>query len=241
MGRRLGWLIGLVVALAVLATAVLFVDNLARDYAEKRVGKEIASKLIIESDSKVDVRLGGFPFLLTALTKKLANGQVDLANVTVSGSQKPIHLLGAHAEVTGLKPVDDPNHAMIDTLDAAVTIDWASISTQVGNGIILSSTPEGQLQAQVSVNIFGAGVGVLITGQVQLVDATGQLQLVNPKAELGGVDVPETIVEGMLASVQDQLRLPDISPLQYTSVNIAADGATATITGTDVDVAELLD
>jgi hypothetical protein len=112
--RWIGWVIALVVVVALLIAAWFIGDVIARDYAEKYVRSTVIEQFDLPADKKVDVEIGPGSLLAQALFGSIDSVDVAVDDITlgpVSGDVK--------VAMTGVPLAGD---APVKTLRVAVTV-----------------------------------------------------------------------------------------------------------------------
>lgn len=236
--KRAKWPWILLIVLAILVGVFVLADHLARQYAERKVVAELEHVFDNSSVTRVDAKLGGWPFLFSVVDKNLKNGHIEFDNLRGTLSGAPVHVVTGSVDFEELHPINDLQTATVGTLTATATLDWDTLNAQL-NGVRVSHLQDNRLQAVMTVQVFGVPIDIRVSGEVRLENAEGSLSLISPHAEIAGIDVPDSIVNGVVAQVQDQLRLPAIAGIRYKSVGVSAAGASVSVIGDDIKLSEL--
>ncbi len=166
-----------VVVVVALAAAVIGGDQLLRIHVESQIGQQIES----QHGGAADVRLGGWPFALVGLTKRLPDAQVSVVDAEVANEARKATVERVDIAVTGLSPIDDLGRANAERLDATASITWNQLSVLLGFPI--SRVHDDRISAKTSVEIMQRVIPIELQAELSL-QADGALVLDNPSVAL---------------------------------------------------------
>ncbi len=237
--RRLGVLL---LVVAVLAALSALADGAARRVAQDRVAAQLQTSENLQR--RPDVTIEGFPFLLAAWRGEFDQVTVNSAAVTGEG----VELQDVEARLTGVRvPVREAlGGAAVtvraDRVSVEALIDYPSVTSVLrtradrlaaeGRGgvqdLAVAAGPDGTVQVQVSVEVLGVAVDLVLPLRVQVVAGDLVLEAVpngNPAA---------TQAAGLISA---RVTVP---PLPYgltvTDVRPTPDGLTLEAAGRDVTI-----
>ncbi len=238
--RRRRWgCLSLLIALAVLFGVFAVADEVARRAAQQRVQTALANQLGTSPSGagSITVKLTGWPFTQFLITKRLAGMQLSGSDITVSHSGKEVTLQSAVADLSRISNPLHPDQAVIGTLDATGVLSWAEASRQLG--ITMTGGQGDRLVIERSLNLSGTPVTISIS-VVPGVDAAGQkLTLSDPRASLGGVDLPASLLQPVAAAVAGEAHLPSVRGISYRSLTATTAGLQLVVHGVDVSVSSI--
>ena len=233
MSRGLKVLCGLLVVVLVLAGAAV---GVSRYVAMRTVQSRVAGQLGVDP-STVHASTSQWVLLsvFTSGTLDDLSLDIDRAPVTVQGSD--LSLQSVHGDFTDLSHVQSADELTAGTLEASAVMSWDDVST--ASGMSVSGGTGGTIQAETTVEVLGAEVPVTVTA-VPTVAPGGAITLTDAQVSVATVDLPDTLVQAVLANTQDRLVLPDLpGGLGYSGLEATADGIEVAVSGQDVRLSTL--
>lgn len=233
MSRGLKVLCGLFVIVLVLAGAAV---GASRYVAMRTVQSRVATQLGVDP-SAVHASTSQWILLpvFTSGTLDDLSLDIDGADVTVQGEE--LSLQSVHGDFTGLSHVRSADELTVGALEASAVMGWDDVST--ASGMSVSGGADGTIQADTTVEVLGAEVPVTVTA-VPTVAVGGAITLTEAQVSVATVDLPDTLVQAVLANTQDRLVLPDLpGGLGYSGLEAAADGIRVAVSGQDVRLSTL--
>ena len=224
-----------VVVVVALAAAVIGGDQLLRIHVESQIGQQIES----QHGGAADVRLGGWPFALVGLTKRLPDDLVCVVDAEFANEARKATVERVDIAVTGLSPIDDLGRANAERLDATASITWNQLSVLLGFPI--SRVHDDRISAKTSVEIMQRVIPIELQAELSL-QADGALVLDNPSVALADytLPLPSTIVQLALDQLAPDLQLPTPAGLSYQGLSIGADTISVRLTGQNVAVGDFM-
>jgi DUF2993 family protein len=224
--RGLGWLIALIVLLAVLVGA----DFVARAVAENMAASQFQKQGKLTN--KPDVTIEGFPFLTQVIGKNFSEVKVSAANER----EGPVTITSINATATGVHINSFAfNSGKIGSISGTLLIDFASL----GNALTAEIGPLGSLLHGAGLQVTAAGpdeVRASINLVVTTGSATWKISRVSP-TELNATLVGSSgLSSALLGSMQTvNIPIPKL-PLGLTinSVSVTSAGVVGTISGSNV-------
>jgi hypothetical protein len=186
--KRRGWIIALIVVAVVVVfgiVAFFVAEALAKDYARGYVRDRIVEVLNLPDDAEVDVDLGGGSIILQALTGRVDQVDVDVAEVALG------ELTGAvrfHAEGV---PLDEASPVDVLRIDFAVGADdLTALGQATDENAPTFQFVEGEVLLSSEFAVFGATIPLSLTLEPSAAD--GDLVLTPTSITISG----ETIDPG---------------------------------------------
>ncbi|MDK9661175.1 LmeA family phospholipid-binding protein [Propionibacterium freudenreichii] len=225
-----------IMVLALLGVAVMVVDHVVRDRAEQATDDKLTAK--VGTLSEVHTRITDPVFLASAVQNKVSGAELTLGSFTLTGGTRTVHVSSATVNLHNVSPLTKPAEATVESLDAAVTVDWATLSSLTG--VQLSYADDGRAAGSTNITAGSQTIPIQVTASLNVNNPHGQLGLVSPSATLAGVDVPSDVIAGATKAFQDKLTLPTVGDgLSYSSVTLTEQGATLGVHGDHVDLGKL--
>jgi hypothetical protein len=224
--RWIGWVIALVVLVALLVAAWIIGDIIARDYAEKYVRDQVVSQFDLEPTAAVDVEIGPGSLIAQALTGKIDSVDVDVADVAVGPITSDIQI-----SMTGIPLSAD---APVDTIRADVSIPEDQLSSLTGfitsADVESISLVEDRIAIESSFALFGISVPVGV--EVTPVAQDGQVGFTPVTVLINGAEISvEALSSGPFAGLAGTLAqtqtfcVSDSLPEALTITDVAVEDA----------------
>ena len=229
-GRRgRGWLIALVVLLALLIAA----DRVGVAVAESTLASQIQKDQKLSQ--KPGVSISGFPFLTQVVSRDFGHVAVDIRGLNASG----VPISDIHADLNGVHVSSGYNSATVDTITATAILTYSDLSKAVedqvaGIGTVtVSEGTGGQLKATYDLAGLSASAEVAVTllpgNQLEL--KSGKID--TPLSGLG-LTAPEGFdVKFSLAAIPFGIQLKSLN-FTPSAVDIAATGHNVSLSQTSV-------
>ncbi|WP_203566770.1 hypothetical protein [Aestuariimicrobium ganziense] len=222
----------LVVVLVVLAVLVgvgaFAAERIVRDEAERIIREQVSTALGGEATTVLHDQV-----VLVSLSRDRLDkvtGWVDEA--VVSDGEQSVVLDHVDFTAVGVRHPRDANRVTVDKLDAKATISWAE--TVRITGVDLKHADGNRVEIKHTIEIWGGEVPITLSAEPGVDPATRRFTLRNPKAELSGVEVPQSLLVPLLAKLTENTLLPEVMGLRYQSLVATDEGIVVELTGTDV-------
>lgn len=228
--RRTGCGLVLLVVLALVAVGLVVGDRYARAYAERQVAASVRTQLGMTTDPTVSI--AGVPFLTQVAANRF--GQVDVAgdDVKLADGGQVLALSRVRVRLGDVVTSNGYRTMTATRLDGTALLSWAELSRMVKMPI--TDAGGGRVRIDASQKVYGQTIRIGVTG-VPHVDAAAQtFTLGDPKAQLAGVKVPDSIVQIVLEDVVKPAPLGLPMGLRVTGATPGPDGLEVTITGENV-------
>nr|WP_300151245.1 DUF2993 domain-containing protein [Propionicimonas sp.] len=224
-----------VVAVLALAVAIIGGDQLLRIHVENEITQQIES----QHGGDARVRLGGWPFALAGLTKRLPDAQVSVVDAEVANEDRKATVERVDIAVTGLSPINDLGQASVEQLDATASITWNQLSVLLGFPI--SRVQGDRVSAKTSVEVLQRVIPIELQAELSL-QADGALVLSDPSVALADytLPLPSTVVQLALDQLAPDLQLPTPAGLSYQGLSIGQDTISVRLTGQNVAVGDFV-
>lgn len=229
-------LVVLLVTLGLLAGAFVVGDELLRRRAEREVVSTLSS--VLTSDEPVTAKISGWPFSKVLLTDTVDKVEVQGGTVTLRNGDSEVTLQDFTATILGLAHPRDIEQAVARDLTVTARMTWPELGSVLG--VALEPAPGQRVQVTRELDIYGAGVSIVMTAVPGVDVERQQFTLSDPEATLVGVALPRTVLQPLAKRVADQIELPVIAGLRYTSLTPVDSGMRLEMVGKDVALSSLL-
>ncbi len=228
--RRAKPLTVLITIAIVLICLVVAADRIGERIAEDQVATRLQTKLVTPEQPTVEI--AQIPFLTQVIDRRFGE-------VRITADQVPVSARGASSDLDRLEialhevTVGDQD-LTAGTVDGTAFVDYPSLSTLGGADV--SYVTDGKITIDFTAPVGGQTVSGTLTGRPVLIE--GQLSLVEPQLRVGGVDLPQTLVDALLTSLLRSFTLPALPfDLTLTEVTASDAGMTFGLAGRDIAVA----
>jgi len=228
-------LVVLLVTLGLLAGAFVVGDELLRRQAEREVVTTLSS--VLTSDDPVTAKVSGWPYSKVLLTDTVDKVEVQGGTLTLRHGDGEVTLQDFSATILGLTHPRDIDQAVARDLTVTASMAWPELGSVLG--VPLQPAPDQRVQVTRELDIFGAGVSIVMSAAPGVDVERQQFTLSDPEATLEGVALPSAVLQPLAKRVAEQIRLPDIAGLRYTSMTPADSGMQVEIVGKDVALSSL--
>ena len=223
----------IVLVLVIVLAAVAGGDQIARVYLQNRTADEIEARY----GGAADVRLGGWPFVLAALTRRLPDAHATITGAQVANEGKKATVEVIDVTIKGLSPITELDDATAEQVDATATISWNQLSVLLGFPI--ERAGDGRIEVRTSVQVLQRVIPLVLQTDLTL-QSDGTLVLNNPGISVADFDLP--LPSGILQLAIDQLtpdlKLPTPGGLSYQSLDIGQNSVTIQLTGQDIALSD---
>lgn len=227
--RTLRRLIAVLVALAVvLGVAGVAAETVVRAQTQDILTKQLSTALGAPVTATLHDRI---------VLWSLARDRFGVVTGTAEGA-----VVGSGDETVTLDLLDftakdvvhprDANAMRIGDLNAAATIGWVEAGRVVG--VQLTHYGQGRVELRHEISIWGADVTISLNAVPGVDPGTRRFTLRDPKAQLAGVDVPQSLLVPLLDRLTASATLPDVMGMTYLSLSATPDGIVVNLHGTDV-------
>lgn len=227
--RRVGCLVGSVIAVVVLVGGALLADRVTHSIAQDVAADAVRSKL---SASDLDVSIEGFPFLTQVLGGTLDDVRMTAPTATVQG----LSVVDLDVTATGVA-VQEPRGA--EHVVATATVPTAALESLLRErtGWDLTLTVDGE-----TLVAGGAAAGVPASVALTVAPAGAEgLTAAVTSASLAGLSIDASLLPDGLASRFTEFDVADQMPAgaQITGATVEADGLHLVVELDDVTVDQL--
>lgn len=223
------WLRWLLVGLVALGVVVIAADFGIRRYVEERASNEAAQAIQSEN---LSLKVEGWPFLTQVLGDELDKVRLRAEQVPLSAQGVTLNVSQLDVTAEHLTGVRDLSTAKARHVTVEAIVTWDEVSRAAG--LPVSGFDGGRVEAKTKVTIWGAELGIVVSGRPTLIADGTRAILVEPKAKVSGVEIPTDVLETAVRLVSDRFPLPEISGLRVTSLRASADAAIFRLAGSDV-------
>ncbi|MGO4615145.1 DUF2993 domain-containing protein [Nocardia sp. 2YAB30] len=208
----------LLIALIVVATLLATVLVGGEVYARHMVSRCISSQFEKELGSKIDVRFGPKPMLITWIDGKVPSVRVNSADTKFG----PAVGMVVHAVFRDV----DVSHGggVINSSSADVT--WSNEGIQETLGGLVSGVSSSASTGLISLKVLGGLAELQVKPQIQ----NGVVQVETMSAELLGVGLPADLVQGIVEVFTQSLQSYPLG-LQPTEVKVTDTGIAVKLAG----------
>lgn len=223
--RRVLLVLLLLIGLAV--AGVLITDGMLRSSTERSVADNLRAS--VPFDDTPQVSIGGYPFLLGAAlgfpeVHVAASGMpLDTGDVKLALTNPDFTLTGVHGSASGISA---------ESLTGSAILPYGQIDRLSGGTTGFAGA--GRVGYVTKVEIAGAAIDITISGMPSLDAAQQTITIGEPKASVGGVDIPQAVVEAAASQLVKPIAVPLPFGLRVESVVATSVGLKLAVTGTNV-------
>jgi hypothetical protein len=236
-------LIGVGIAVVVLAGVAVAADRIGVDVAEKEVEKQITAELAsqkLTTSAPPQVRINGVPFLTQALDGNYDSIEVDLADLR--GAEIPlqeVHAVGEDVRLPLSEVIDRKPKPVATKAHGTATIAYAELVKIIQanapqgfdlSGLTLSGAGGSDLTASIDANDLGLGK-VTGVGKITVVNGALRVQITSLKTSDGVFSgAAQLIIDRIIDRlVFEDIKLPQL-PFKLALTGLAADPAALQLT-----------
>lgn len=220
----------------VLLVAGVIANQVLRAHAEQTITNSMSAKLGAGADIKTEIV--DPVFLASVVQNTLDDATIRLGDFHTQLADKQVNVISAQLDVHDVSPMRQAAQATIGSLDASVTIDWPSLAQLTG--LQLNYVGDGRVEASTMVSAAGHSVTAQVTTGLAMQNPDGQLGVIEPRAILGGADVPLSMVAGATQAFQGKLKLPNVGAgFSYSKITLTEQGATLGLHGEHIQLSQL--
>jgi hypothetical protein len=236
-------LIGVGIAVVVLAGVAVAADRIGVDVAEKEVEKQITTELTsqrLTTSLPPQVTINGVPFLTQALNGNYDSIEVDLADL--QGGEIPlqeVHAVGEDVRLPLSQVIDGKPEPVATRAHGTATISYVSLVKLIQEnapqgfdleGLTLGGAGGSALTASIDANDLGLG-NVTGVGKVTVVDGALRVQITELKTSDGVFSgAAQRIIDQVIGRlVFDDIKLPQL-PFKLALTGLSADPAALRLT-----------
>lgn len=216
--RGRGWLIALLVLLALLVVA----DRASLLFAERLIATKAQSSQQLEH--KPSVSIGGFPFLTQVIANHYNDVRVSGSDVTVDANGQRVRLQTFSGKLTGVRVVDHFSGVTAAHANGTATLGYDQLSRVLD--VALSYAAGGRVQATKSVQVLGRSVSATVSARVT-VPGGDELAFSDVRVAVAdvGVSVPSAVTSELSAIFARKLSLGGLPfGLRITQLSVAPGG-----------------
>ncbi|RJO76580.1 DUF2993 domain-containing protein [Nocardia panacis] len=218
----------LVIAIAIAVVAVLLATALVGGeiYARRSVSGCISSQFEREMGSKIDVRFGTKPLLITWLDHKVGEATVDTADSKFG----PAVGMAVHANFRDIELSGGAQGGgVIGSSSAHVT--WNNDGIRQTLGGLVSGVRSSAADGRLTLDVLGGLAQLQVRPEIR----NGAVQVDTTSARLLGIGVPTELVAGIVDVFTKSLQSYPLG-LQATEVRVTDDGIVAELAGGRTDL-----
>lgn len=223
----------MIVVVSVLAVLAVLIagDRVANAVAQNTLASALQSEL--STPAKPDVDIGGFPFVTQVLGGSFSSVQVTADDATVTDGETTVAISHLDATLTGITATDRYQNIVASRGEATALIDWAGISSLVGQQV--SYVADDRMRIDFSVPIGRLSIEGYVTGRPQLNTADQTITVADPQVSVANVDVPQAVVDAVSRIVLQPYQLQNLPyDIQVTDLTVQPDGVSVSGSGQDI-------
>jgi hypothetical protein len=227
------WRTVMIVVVSVLAVLAVLIagDRVANAVAQNTLATALQSEL--STPTKPDVDIGGFPFVTQAIGGSFSSVQVTADDATVTDGETTVAIAQLDATLTGITATDRYQNIVASRGEATALIDWAGISSLVGQQV--SYVADDRMRIDFSVPIGRLSIEGYVTGRPQLNAADQTIEVADPQVSVANVDVPQAVVDAVSRIVLQPYQLQNLPyDIEVTDVTVQPDGVSVSGNGQDI-------
>ncbi|GAB3702828.1 LmeA family phospholipid-binding protein [Mariniluteicoccus flavus] len=215
---------------ALLAALLFGADRAADAYAEKEVAARLRTQLAMASDPKVAIE--GFPFLTQVAANRFGEVNVAGDGVVLADGGQSLALRRVRLRLTDVVTAQQFQKVTATGLDGTVQLAWDETARLVKLPIRHGGGDRVLLDA--SQRVYGQTIRITVSGVPSIDPARQTFTFAQPRAELAGQKVPDSIVRLVMNDVVRPTPLNLPLGLRATGATASADGLDLQLTGKDV-------
>lgn len=223
---------GVAIALVLLLGILLAVDRFGVAYAEDRVAAQLQEELALSTTPEVDIT--GFPALTQAISGRYDDVRLTLTGADVSGLAD----LDVEVELQGLRITlaelfsEQVEVIPVERIDGSVRVPYATVASQINNTATVEAATDG-VRVTDRFTVLGQTFPVSGVGRVE-VTGPQQLGVTVTALELGGVDIPDSLLDQFRGQLSFTYDLPPLPfGLTVTAAEATDDGFDITAEASD--------
>ena len=227
------WRTVMIVVVSVLAVLAVLIagDRVANAVAQNTLATALQSEL--STPAKPDVDIGGFPFVTQVLGGSFSSVQVTATDATVTDGETTVAIAQLDATLTGITATDRYQNIVASRGEATALIDWAGISSLVGQQV--SYVADDRMRIDFSVPIGRLSIEGYVTGRPQLNAADQTIEVADPQVSVANVDVPQAVVDAVSRIVLQPYQLQNLPyDIEVTDLTVQSDGVSVSGNGQDI-------
>ncbi|GAB3763977.1 LmeA family phospholipid-binding protein [Microlunatus parietis] len=220
----------LIIALIVLVCLVVAADRIGERVAEDQVGARLQERIGTAERPKVEV--AEVPFLTQLVAQRFGRVNLSAEQIPVTGASASGTLDRLDLALDDVRIGD--RQLTAGTVNGTAFADYASLSSL--GGAEIRYVPEGRVTIDFTAPVGGQTVSGTLTGRPVI--ESGRLSLIEPQLKVGGVDLPQTLVDVLLSSLLRSFTLPQLPfDLALTAVTARESGLEFGLAGRDISIA----
>lgn len=223
----------LIVATALLVlggVVVVAADAPARATAEHGVAVSLQEQVPFTDEPTVAIE--GWPFLVN-LAVGFPTVRVHASGMPISGDGVSLTLTDPDFVLTGVKLRGKTITA--DGLTGSARISYSELSNAAGREI--SSAGDGRVGYTAKTEAMGLELSATVSGRLALDASAQSLTLAEPKVSIVGVELPDYVVDAVVAKVVQPIPVPLPYGIKLSSIEADADGLSLGATGENLTFA----
>ena len=223
-------IIAVISVLAILAVLIAG-DRVANAVAQNVLAAQLQTEL--NTPTRPDVRIGGFPFVTQVLGGSFSSVDVTASDATVQDGGAAVSIARLDATVTDITASDRFQTIVAGRGEATALVDWDSVSALAGQQV--SHVADDRMRIDFSVPIGRLSIEGYITGRPQLNSEEQTVIVADPKVTVASVDVPQAVVDAVSRVVLQPYPIEDLPyDIQVTGLVVQPDGLALSGTGREI-------
>jgi hypothetical protein len=239
-GRRL--LVGLLVLLVLLFIALVVVDRVGANYAEREIADRVAAQIRDRgaTASPPDVDVAGVPFLTQVAEGRYEKIGIVVRDLTGTREGKTVRMplvdITAGDVRAPVKTLMNGGEIVAGTVGGQATLEYASVAALIGREGVVLAERNGKLFVTAPLQALGRTFQVNGTADVTVQGSTVRIKFQELTAEgLAAVPLAQNLVSAYASQISIDMQLPPLPlNLQLQTVTPKPEGLVLTAQATEV-------
>lgn len=227
MRRALIWTVAVLAFLGVAYVG----DNMLRGYVENRAADAISAEFG-ESAGAPSVGLGGFPFVVSLITRSVPEAHLGVDTVPLEISGRTVELTNAVADTGEISLGADT--VSVTTLTGSATLSYADLSKIAD--LPITHSEDGRLKLRYEMDVFSSKISLAVSAQPDLDVDEQVIRLTDPKFNFNGNPVDIGVTQGQLDALVKPIPVKLDHGLRLIRVSPDENGVAIGVGGTNLTV-----
>ncbi|HEY3339177.1 MAG TPA: DUF2993 domain-containing protein [Propionicimonas sp.] len=225
MRKALTW----TVAVLALLGAAYVGDTMLRGYVENRVADAISAEFG-ESAGAPSVGLGGFPFMVSLITRSVPQAHIGVDTLPLEVSGHTVELANAVADTGEISLGADT--VSVATLTGSATLSYADLSRIAD--LPVTYAEDGRLQLRYEMDVFSSKISLAVSALPDLDVDKQVIGLTDPKFNVNGDPIDVGVTQEQLDALVKPIPVKLDHGLLLTSITPREDGVAVGVEGTNL-------
>lgn len=230
--RRGVRLVGVIVGVLALLAVVVVADRLAVGQAEAIVARNLRTQAGLGAEPTVTIH--GFPFLTQLATNRFGRVDVDGRGIAAGTADRPVDVDRLILRLNEVETADNYRAIVAGSLEGTALVTWAEIGRQVGTPVVPQG--EGRLRLNVTADLYGQQVPVVVSVRPVLDSPTQRVALTDPEAVVGRIRIPDAVVQRVAEDNAPPVELSLPLSLQAEDLTVTQEHLQLEVSGNDVQL-----